>query len=264
MKNLKRIAASIVAATAIVSSVAVTASADYKASGVNGESGKYLLRIAGLPEQISNDPQNHPVILLQMRIPLFTSAGEYISMTFSINNESKEGTCMLYIGKEKTGDYPCKLVTIDGELALSTEFPSNDEVLAGFILTEKVFVGPSIAGNLTNREFDYYAADGTALSETDADKYHEEIEVTWEPIHIGVPSESTTSEPTSEPVSEPTSTPVSEPTSSAPESTAPESSETSKPSEEKPNPTTGVGSIAFAVAAAAIAGGAVIVARRKK
>lgn len=264
MKNLKKIAASVVAATAVVSSVAVTASADYQVTGsINERTGCFQIHIFGMPQEFFDYSKYSTQSCLLV-------LGDNVDGCKGIrfDNGVNKHSCYMLDEDTKYCDFFAHTSKDDkGELSLWIEFYGAedqnkylDEIIRhdhGSIFLyctyedsngEKISVSFNSKGDHVEAEYD------------------EPVTFTWKGIgSTSEPTSSTASEPTSSaPTSEPaasaqTSTPASEPAASAPESTAASSENTAKP-----NPVTGIGGISLTFAAAAIAAGAVVVARKKK
>lgn len=253
------------AAAAVMTSMAVTASAEYKVSGVNGNDGKYYLRIVGLPEEISNDTSQRPVAAVAVNFEKDGLVSIY-QLGFQVFNRNNETICQVMdAGGTMLEELNCNLLSFEGfngELGFLVEFPAHDQYLTQFMGFENAVVSAVAAGyydydadyNITGSNFSYYSSNGQTV---DMD-YVEKVTATWQEISKADTSESTSSEPASEPVSEPTSSePVSEPAASEPVSSEPT---TSQPS----NVDTGTAGVAAVVGTAVLAAGAVIVTRKKK
>lgn len=273
MNFFKKTVACLAAAT-VMTSMAVTASAEYQISGVNGNDGKYYLRIIGLPEQLSNDPSHHPVGGVTVAFP---ESQLQFYLVFTVFNRTNEVQCKLMMNDLEVKKLPCQLLTFekfDNKLGFLVDFSVDDELRSGLILANTLKVSCVMAGyfdydsdgNISGNHFDYYDGNGNTISEEDSYDYFEMANVTWQPVGGDDGTENTdssesepASEPTSsEPASEPTSSePVSEPAASEPVSSEPT---TSQPS----NVDTGTASVAAVVGTAVLAAGAVIVTRKKK
>ncbi len=264
MNIFKKTVACLVAA-AVMTSMAVMASAEYKVSGVNGNDGKYYLRIVGLPEEISNDTSQRPVAAVAVNFEKDGLVSIY-QLGFQVFNRNNETICQVMdAGGTMLEELNCNLLSFEGfngELGFLVEFPAHDQYLTQFMGFENAVVSAVAAGyydydadyNITGSNFSYYSSNGQTV---DMD-YVEKVTATWQEISKTDTSEPTSSDPASEPTSsEPASSePVSEPAASEPVSSEPTASQPS-------NVDTGTAGIA-AVGTAVLAAGAVIVTRKKK
>lgn len=262
MRTFKKMTACIVAAAAVMTSVAVTASADYQIRGFSDQnnSGKYTIRITGLPQSVFSDPQS-PVIMSELH---FENDGTKLNKFIVISYFNKVDTAECYImdnSSNKYGTLTCNAVEFNnGEIGFLIQLDSNNEYLADFIKcsTGTVWFAGGYMDTDGQMKIKCYASNG----DTVAQSYAESTALTWQELTSANNSDASsepTSEPTSTPASEPTSEPASEPAASVPESTV-----TSTDNTAQQNPVTGIGGISLTFAAAAIAAGAVIVARKKK
>lgn len=251
MNFFKKTVACLAAAT-VMTSMAVTASAEYKVSGVNSNDGKYYLRIVGLSKEISNDSAQRPVAAVAVNFEKDGLVSIY-QLSFQVFNRSNETICQVMdVGGTVLETLNCSLMSFDGfngELGFLIEFPTDDQYLEQFMGYETAVVSAVAAGyfdygadgNITGSNFTYYSNDSQSV----ADDYVEKVTATWQKIGAADASE-----------------PASEPTSSEPAASEPVSSEptTSQPS----NVDTGTASVAAVVGTAVLAVGAVIVTRKKK
>ncbi len=265
MNIFKKTVACLVAA-AVMTSMAVMASAEYKVSGVNGNDGKYYLRIVGLPEEISNDTSQRPVAAVAVNFEKDGLVSIY-QLGFQVFNRNNETICQVMdAGGTMLEELNCNLLSFEGfngELGFLVEFPAHDQYLTQFMGFENAVVSAVAAGyydydadyNITGSNFSYYSSNGQTV---DMD-YVEKVTATWQEISKTDTSEPTSSDPASEPTSsEPASSePVSEPAASEPVSSEPTASQPS-------NVDTGTAGIAAVVGTAVLAAGAVIVTRKKK
>ncbi len=254
------------AAASVMTSMAVTASAEYKVSGVNGNDGKYYLRIVGLPEEISNDTSQRPVAAVAVNFEKDGLVSIY-QLGFQVFNRNNETICQVMdAGGTMLEELNCNLLSFEGfngELGFLVEFPAHDQYLTQFMGFENAVVSAVAAGyydydadyNITGSNFSYYSSNGQTV---DMD-YVEKVTATWQEISKTDTSEPTSSDPASEPTSsEPASSePVSEPAASEPVSSEPTASQPS-------NVDTGTAGIAAVFGTAVLAAGAVIVTRKKK
>ncbi|MCM1164467.1 MAG: hypothetical protein NC299_08655 [Lachnospiraceae bacterium] len=254
--NILRKAAACFAAAAVMTSLAVTASAEYKVSGVNGNDGKYYLRIVGLPEELSNDPDGHPIGMVTVNFSEDDGFTSLYRLRFNVYNRSDETECLVItLSNEILETLNCNLMTFegfDGELGFLVEFSADDEYLPQFAHYKNAVLQVGAGyfeydsnNNITGSVFDTYSSDGKIA----ADNYTEKVVSTWQEIGAA---------DTSEPVSEPTS---SEPAPEEPAASEP----VSEPAPSAPtNVDTGVTGVAAVFGAAALAAGVVIAARKKK
>lgn len=263
MKTLKRIAASVVAATAVVSSVAITANADYQITGsIRETSGCFQIHIFGLPQEFFDNSKYslHSCLLV---------LGDNVEGCKGIRYDyGSKNSCYMLDADTKYCDFWSHLSKDDnGELSLWIEFygtEDQDKYLDEIIRHDhgSIFLYCTYEDSNGEKISVSFNSKGDHVEED----YDEPVTFAWKGIgSTSEPTSSTASEPTSSaPTSEPaastqTSTPASEPAVSAPESTAASSESTAKP-----NPVTGIGGISLTFAAAVIAAGAVVVARKKK
>lgn len=258
MKNLKKIAASVVAATAVVSSIAVTASADFKIEGnPQADGNKYSLTVWGIPEEALKHSE------FQMQFLLDDDETKFLVLNGYLGGVSCEATISVVRKDDPNRMDAIRKMTAKSAYNLGTqkrvfiiEFDKDDEYLA------EIMKRTNLQCVLTADDNDsstlWLDSDGNVIDSQVREDYFKNVALDLKPLSST--SEPTSSEPTSAPASEPaSSTPASEPAASVPESTA-----ASSESAAQQNPVTGVGGITLTFAAAAIAAGAVIVARKKK
>lgn len=246
-----------------MTSMAVTASAEYQISGVVSED-KYYLRVVGLPETIVNH-SDYEVIGITVT---FEDHDKAIFIYIDRTDDYRVDCYIQDQNDNVLGDLRCDLLTFDGfggELGLMIEFPGDNEYLAEFMeygTAGILFFGNNFDGG--THQVVFYNSNG---EEVDYGTF-EITTVTWETLNTTgesqpaesetASSESTSSEPAPEPVS---SEPAPEPVSSEPVS----ETVNSEPTASQPtNVDTGVAGIAAVVGTAVLAAGAVIVTRKKK
>ncbi len=246
--NILKKAVSCFAAAAVMTSMAVTASAEYKVSHGKTDEGKNYIQWSGITSKLEEYDSIQGALRFQLGDKIYdknslvgfykSSYGEYGERTVGqVVDGTTETVDTVYenleveISKDADG-YIFKIV-----------FPLDSEAFAAY--SEQDYIGLTIVGVKVdengNKQVDYYSGNGDIV---DNPKYVEWLD--WKTLF---------EDESSEPVSEP----VSEPAASAPESTT-----TSTENTAKPNPVTGIGGISLTFTAAVIAAGAVIVARRKK
>ena len=255
--NIFKKATACLAAAAVMTSVAVTASAEYQISLTDSDDGEHYLDIIGLPENL----EKYRVVLGTMQ---FSNSDESCdrALAFTLLKSEGEGlTCKVIdtYGTEYE-ELECVWGSLDGKQAFRVFFPADSELFNKF--SQFNGAGFAIGGMALdadgNPSLEYYSSTGESV---------EQSYVEWSTINritndtnnnSGNSATSGYVEPEeSEPVS---SEPVSEPTSTEPVY-EPASSETdSSPST---NVDTGVTGIAAVVGTALLAAGAVIVSRKK-
>lgn len=271
--NIFKKTAACLAAAAVMTSLAVTASAEYQISGISLEN-EYCIRVKGLPESAFNDP-NNPVITVTLMFENGDESYDKAINTTILRKDDNKATChIISKGSDKTADLVCKFVSFsDGEIGIIIHFPVDSEYLAEFMKygTGCVAFMGGYQGDDGKMKMNGYTSDGELVELG----YVDRSAIAWEALNPDensepspsepassetsgfvepAPSESASSEPASEPVS---SEPVSEPAASEPVS--------SEPAPVQPdNVDTGVTGIAAVVGAAALAAGAVTVTRKKK
>lgn len=277
MNIFKKTVACLAAAT-VMTSMAVTASAEYKVSGVNGDDGKYYLRIVGLPEQFTNapDPETHPTGVLG-RLYVNPDTGNTLFFTVYMIPGEGTATCVATVFGVQL-QLPCSLMKFEefgNEWGVEIEFDCNKKEIAVIpeVLSEwgVLYVSAGLCDTVSDGtsitptgDTEWLFSDGSPATNDNA---WEEVSVTFEKVNGTAPNESNSEPTSSEPANEPTSSePESEPVSSEPVSepaaSEPVSSETtaSQPS----NVDTGTAGVAAIVGTAVLAAGAVIMTRKKK
>lgn len=248
MRTLKRIAACVVAATAAVTSVAVTASADYQVSISKSDSGGYSMGIGGVPQAVFD----YDTISMVMFFGDHDSND--IGIRLDIYQSKHSQRCVILDSDLNVCGNDIAVFTpeLDGERVFSFVFSEeNDKEVAEFIERAKggIFLFGTSEGSNGEQEKVFFNSSGGIV---DKDYY--------ELFTIAGASNVSTSEPTnSEPVSEPENDPTTEPAATEPV-TEPESSQAPSTTQ---NPNSGFNGIGF-VYAAAVAAGVAVVARKKK
>lgn len=251
--NILKKAAACFAAAAVMTSMAVTASADYAVTVKNGssftgtgEDGTGFMMINGLPLDLLDKDKvatyavgisflDGDTAIPQGIMVVSNASGTYCAVAENDFQEHLEylNIFRIYKNKDASGN-DCMFINVE-------PISNDDEYFKIFSKYNKARIEILTWADADSEEYDYKT---------------EVIDVDWQ---FDMNAEAT-SEPVSEPESEPVSEPADEPTSSEPVS-EPESSEptTSQPS----NVDTGTAGVAAVIGTALLAAGAVIVTRKK-
>lgn len=262
--NILKKAAACFAAAAVMTSMAVTASADYQIEGQDGNSA-YFLKISGIPQDVFK----LPMVMLTMTFDNGGDASTQKAIQYAYAPSTKKSTCKIIdISNNEYGTLKNGFFLLDnGEVGIVIEFDKDNEYLAEFIKCTEGGLGvQGLCGDGNGgTQFIFFNSKGN----TRAEAYVEPVSFTWQAISTEDNSNNSTSseasgyvepEPTSsetsgyvEPAeSESTSSePVSEPVSSEPSATQPS------------NVDTGAAGVAAVMGTALLAAGAVIVGRKR-
>lgn len=255
MNIFKKTVACLAAAT-VMTSMAVTASAEYQ---INGEEldDSYHLIITGIPQDVFNYP------LLITAMVTFDNGGDVstqkaIECNLSLSNNTT--ICKIIdSSRNEYGALTCglRVSTNDEEIGISIRFDKDNEYLAEFMKCTQGSL--CLRGTTKNSNDEMQSVYFNSNGDTRAESYFEPVSFTWQALNSA-------SEPVSEPTSsEPASEPVSEPTSSEPVSEPASEPVSSEPAPSQPNNVdTGTAGVAAVVGTAVLAAGAVIVTRKKK
>lgn len=259
MNILKKTVACLAAAT-VMTSLAVTASAEYLIEGKEFDD-HYALQISGIPQTVF-DLDTATIVMLTFDNGGDVSTQKAITFFYGVTNDNgDENAGMIHdISGEKYADLTASALELDnGEKGYTIKFDKNNEYLADFMKCSEGGLSLSIMARVNGSETPqrvYFNSHG----DTRAEAYLEPVTFTWQALNSASEpaSEPTSSEPASEPVSEPTSSePVSEPAASEPVSSETTASQPS-------NVDTGTAGVAAIVGTAVLAAGAVIMTRKKK
>lgn len=255
MKTLKKISAAVVAA-ATMACVAVTASAEDRPhiTTANYDNGNHCIQIWGFP----NEMNDFDTVLAIISFGEERIYDKELRVYIFKNDNRAECDYHSREANKYYNTFDCYVGSIDSGIIVDIEFPKDSEEYAEFAQFDSIgiaFVGITTDenGKTTTHYYSYEKGGMDDDNKVDAADYA--WFSGWKDKASALLSDTTSSEPTS-------STPaidVSKPASSAPAASEPT---TSAPAA-KPTPDTGVG-FSFALTAAAIAAGAVIVARKRK
>lgn len=257
--NIFKKAVACLAAVTVMTSMAVTASADYQISGGIDDSGKYGMRVSGLPKEAFEYPN--------VGVQLFFGEDETLPakhITAEIGPNMTHGYINDYDGNTFTYNKDVFFFyrdQDDGNRSYVFWFDedSNEDIVKMMESPKcRVYVYAKLDGVSDGQpNWKFFDSKGNVAEV----KYNELVTIDW--TTSGSASETTSSEPvSSEPTPEPVSSePAPEPISSEPVS----ETVSSEPTTSQPtNVDTGVTGIAAVVGAAVLAAGAVIVTRKKK
>lgn len=256
MNIFKKVAACFAAAT-VMTSMAVTASADYQIEGKEFDD-HYSLQISGIPQSVFD----YQVASFEIRFKNSDGSDnpKFIHYDLFLHDNGKFRCYVTDKDLIKESNVYENLdigimVLENDEWGWTIQFDKDDEYLAEFMKCTEGWLG-LIGGTLSNNGGEYQSVFFNSNGDTRAESYFEPVSFTWEALNSASEpaSEPTSSEPASEPVS---SEPVSEPAASEPVSSETTASQPS-------NVDTGTAGVAAVVGTAVLAAGAVIVTRKKK
>lgn len=265
--NIFKKAAACLAAATVMTSVAVTASAEYIVTRADHTSGAPGLAVIGFPTNLNT----YGIVSGTVYFSNSNEQCDYFLIFTIIKNQNKV-LCKVMRDNNGTyeyvenGDVPLFQWGTVGEYGEGIMIAFSED--SGWFekFSEYDSVGLQINGATVRNDqpaFDYFSS----TNETVDENYIEWTHIDW--VLSGDDSDS--SEPTSEPVSSEATSGYVEPEESEPVSSEPVSEQTSsgpissEPSSSQPsNVDTGVTGIAVAVGTAMLAAGAVIVTRKKK
>lgn len=262
--NILKKAVSCFAAAAVMTSMAVTASATIPHMSVeNDNDGNHFIQIGSFPSEM--DAYDEVLAYISFGDQEIYDKQLLVIINKNADKNAIQAECLYASRADNTWSvkYGCTCGRNDFGILVEIGIPKDSEEFVE--ISQFEYMGVAFVGVTTDdngkKILHYYSYEKEAM---DDDNKLDSVDYTWfngwKDKASELLPEPTSSEPVSEPESEPVSEPADEPTSSEPVS-EPESSEptTSQPS----NVDTGTAGVAAVIGTALLAAGAVIVTRKK-